>query len=139
MGPFGYGVVICVHPTGSAELLRGRAWYGDALTEPALGTSTSVPKTGLLDYGWMDALGAAVTFVTLEFGTYPVEDMFRRLRADHILHRSGLPDWNDARTREIKAALKAHFCPDEETWRDKVIARAREVLGQAVAGISVRS
>lgn len=136
LGPFGYGEVICDHPTDSAELARGRAWYGSAMTEPALGTSTSVPKVGLLDYGWMAALGPAVTFVTLEFGTYPVEEMFRQLRADHILHRAGLPDWNDESALAVKAALKRHFCPDDEAWRDMVTRRAREVLGQAQRGLA---
>ena len=136
LGPFGTGEVICDHPTGSPELARGRAWYGAAMTEPALGTSTSVPKVGLLDYGWMNALGSAVTFVTLEFGTYPVEEMFRQLRADHVLHRAGFADWNDEAVRTIKTALKRHFCPDDETWGDLVIARAREVLGQGMQGLA---
>lgn len=136
LGPFGIGEVICDHPTGSLELARGKRWYGASLTEPALGTSTSVPKTGLLDYGWMNALGPAVTFVTLEFGTYPVEEMFRQLRADHILHRAGPPDWQAPQTRAVKDALKRHFCPDDEHWREMVLARGREVLGQAEQGVA---
>jgi len=136
LGPFGAGEVICDHPTGSAELVRGRRWYGAAMTEPALGTSTSVPKVGLLDYGWMDALGPAVTFVTLEFGTYPVEEMFRQLRADHVLHHTGLPDWQAPETRTVKQALKRHFCPDDESWRQMVLARGREVFGQAEQGLA---
>ncbi len=139
LGPFGVGEVICDHPTGSPELARGRRWYGASMTEPALGTSTSVPKAGLLDYGWMNALGPAVTFVTLEFGTYPVEEMFRQLRADHILHRSGLPDWQASKTRAVKDALKHHFCPDDESWRDMVLARGREVFGQAELGVSAEA
>lgn len=136
LGSFGSGEVICDHPTGSAELERGRSWYGAGMTEPALGTSTSVPKTGLLDYGWMEALGPVVTFVTLEFGTYPVEEMFRQLRADHVLHRAGPPDWADEKTRAVKTALKRHFCPDDAEWQATVLARGREVLGQAAAGLA---
>ena len=136
LGEFGAGEVICDHPTGSAELERGRAWYGAGLTEPALGTSTSVPKTGLLDYGWMEALGAAVTFVTLEFGTYPVADMFRELRADQLLHHAGAPDWNDPTTAAVKESLKHHFYPDDAGWRAKILARGREVLDQAERGLA---
>ena len=105
------------------------------MTEPALGTSTSVAKFGLLDYGWQQALGPAVTFVTLEYGTYPVEDMFRQLRADHILHRDGPPDWNAPATRAVKATLKRHFFPDTGEWRAMVLARGREVLQQAEMGL----
>lgn len=135
LGPFGYGEIICDHPAGSPETERGRRWYGESMTEPALGTSTSVAKFGLLDYGWQQAIGSTVTFVTLEYGTYPVEDMFRQLRADHILHRDGPPDWRAPATRAVKAALKQHFCPDSEDWRRMVLARGREVLGQAVDGL----
>lgn len=136
LGIFGTGEVICDHPTGSAELARGRAWYGDALTEPALGTSSSVPKTGLIDYGWMEALGSAVTFVTLEFGTYSVEDMFRALIDDQLLHQGGLPDWSNPATIARKANLKEHFCPNDETWRGMVLKRGREVLDQAERGLA---
>lgn len=135
LGPFGYGELICDHPAGSAETLRGRRWYGESMTEPALGTSTSVAKYGLLDYGWQQALGPAVTFVTLEFGTYPVEDMFRQLRLDHILHRTGAPDWGSPETQAAKATLKRHFFPDTAEWRAMVLARGREVLGQAEDGL----
>jgi hypothetical protein len=135
LGPFGYGEIICDHPAGSAETLRGRRWYGPSMTEPALGTSSSVAKYGLLDYGWQRALGAAVTFVTLEFGTYPVEDMFRQLRLDHILHRDGEPDWLAPATQAAKATLKRHFFPDTPEWCAMVIERGREVLGQAADGL----
>ena len=135
LGPFGYGEIICDHPPGSAETMRGRRWYGDSMTEPALGTSTSVAKHGLLDYGWQRALGPAVTFVTLEFGTYPIEDMVRQLRLDHILHRDGAPDWRSPATRAAKATLKRHFFPDTPEWRSMVLARGREVLGQAEEGL----
>lgn len=139
LGPFGYGEIICDHPAGSPETLRGRRWYGESMTEPALGTSTSVAKFGLLDYGWQEALGPAVTFVTLEFGTYPVEDMFRQLRADHILHRRGAPDWDAPATQAAKAALKRHFFPDTADWRALVLARGREVLRQAEEGLSAEA
>ena len=51
------------------------------MTEPALGTSSSVPKEGLVDYAWQRAFGDRVSFVTLEFGTYPFRSMLEALRA----------------------------------------------------------
>ena len=139
LGPFGYGEIICDHPAGSPETLRGRRWYGASMTEPALGTSTSVAKYGLLDYGWQRALGPAITFVTLEYGTYPVADMFRQLRQDHILHRDGSPDWSAPATRVAKATLKRHFFPDTAEWREMVLTRGREVLQQAADGLLAES
>ena len=47
LGPFGYGEPICGNPPGSAGLATAVRWYGESLTSPDLGTSSSVPKTGL--------------------------------------------------------------------------------------------
>jgi hypothetical protein len=135
LGPFGYGEVICDHPPDSPATVRGRRWYGESMTEPALGTSTSVAKAGLLDYCWQQALGKSVTFVTLEYGTYPLDLLFRYLRADHILHRGGLPDWNAPETQALKKALRHHFFPDTPEWREMILTRGREVLRQARDGL----
>lgn len=136
LGPFGYGEPICDHPPGSAAVARAKAWYGDSVTEPALGTSTSVAKAGLSDYGWQEALGEAVTFVTLEFGTYPTDAMFRVLRDDHILHRDGLPDWGTAQTQRIKQAIRRHFYPGTPDWQEMVLCRSAQVVRQAMRGLT---
>ncbi|WP_460020744.1 M14 family metallopeptidase [Magnetospira thiophila] len=136
LGPFGHGEIISDHPPQSAEAARGRRWYGTEMTEPALGTSYSTPKSGLIDYGWQAALGAAVTFVTLEFGTFSVEEMLRALRADHVLHRDGLPNWDAPETQRIKADLRRFFYPATADWQDLVLRRAQIVVGRALAGLS---
>ena len=38
LGPFGYGEPICGNKPGSPGHLRAKAWYGQSLTEPDLGT-----------------------------------------------------------------------------------------------------
>ncbi|MEO5336853.1 MAG: M14 family metallopeptidase [Magnetospirillum sp. WYHS-4] len=136
LGPFGYGEPICDHPPGSAAVARARAWFGDSVTEPALGTSTSVAKAGLSDYGWQDALGEAVTFVALEFGTYSPEAMFDVLRDDHLAHRDGPPDWAAPATRRVKEAIRHHFYPASRDWQEMVLFRSAQVLGQAAAGVN---
>lgn len=135
LGPFGYGEPICDHPPGSPGVRNAKAWYGDSVTEPALGTSTSVAKHGLSDFGWQEMLGEAVTFVTLEFGTYPTDAMFEVLRDDHILHRDGPPDWGAGETRRIKAAIRHHFHPDTRDWKEMVLCRSAQVLAQALDGV----
>ena len=40
-----------------------------------------MPKEGLVDYAWQRAFGDRVSFVTLEFGTYPFRSMLEALRA----------------------------------------------------------
>jgi hypothetical protein len=136
LGPFGYGEPICDHPPGSAGARLARAWYGDSVTEPALGTSSSVAKHGLSDYGWQALVGDGLVFVALEFGTYDVASMIRVLRADHQLHAAGAVDWRDARTQAIKAAMRRHFYPGTTDWRQAVLFRSRQVIAQALRGLS---
>ncbi|SOD93815.1 M14 family metallopeptidase [Caenispirillum bisanense] len=134
LGPYGYGELICDHPPGSAAVARARAWWGVSVTEPLLGTSSSGAKTGLVDYAW-HAVGPQVVFVTLEVGTFPTGRMFEVLRADHVLHRTGAVDWQAPETRRIKAALRRHFYPDADDWREQVLWRSRQVVRQALAGL----
>ena len=71
LGPYGYGEPICNHAPGGERVRRARAWWGDSVTEPLLGTSTSQEKWGLTDEGYARCLShAELTFVFLEFGTY---------------------------------------------------------------------
>jgi Protein of unknown function (DUF2817) len=136
LGPFGYGEPICDHPPGSRGAGLARAWYGDALTEPALGTSSSVAKFGLSDYGWQALVGKPLVFVALEFGTFDFASMIRVMRADHHLHAAGRVDWQAERTRDIKAAIRRHFYPATADWQQAVLFRARQVIAQALAGLA---
>ncbi len=136
LGPFGYGEPICDHAPGSPGVKRARAWYGESLTEPALGTSSSVAKTGLSDYGWQDLVGEPLIFVALEFGTYDFAAMIKALRADHWLHAQGSVDWHDARVREIKASMRRHFYPASPDWQQAVLFRARQCIAQALSGLA---
>ena len=136
LGPFGYGELICDHPPGSEAVLRAKRWYGDAVTEPALGTSTSVAKHGLSDYGWISLIGKPLTYIALEFGTYSFENMKTVLRADHWLHAQGNVDWQDETTQRIKAAIRRHFYPDTEEWRSMIVACSRQRIAEAIAGLA---
>jgi hypothetical protein len=137
LGPYGYGEPICAHTPGSVNVERAQLWYGDSVTQPDLGTSSSVPKTGLAEYGWEQMLGPRVTFIALEFGTYPPANGLVVLRADHWLHNQGAVDWEAARTREIKAAIRAQFAPEKLDWQEMVLFRARQILRQAGEGLTL--
>lgn len=134
LGPFGYGELICDHPPGSAGVEWARRWYGRSVTEPLLGSSTSVPKSGLIDFLWHACTGARGSFVTLEFGTYPVADMLECLRQDHYLHTRPV-DWSAAQTRETKARIREIFYPATGDWQEMVLLRGRQVTGQAINGL----
>ncbi|HLI14104.1 MAG TPA: M14 family metallopeptidase [Alphaproteobacteria bacterium] len=136
LGPFGYGEPISGNIPGSLGHKRGRAWYGDSLTEPTLGTSSSVPKRGLADEEWCRKLGDAVTYIALEYGTYPSSTSgMRALREDHWLHNYSNVDWSAPETRRIKAQIRKHYYPATPDWQEMVLFRSRQVLRQALAGL----
>jgi len=145
LGPYSYGEVICDHPPGSAGLAAAQNWYGAAVTVPAQGTSSSVPKQGLLDYAWHDIMSGSSCFVTLEFGTYSTSALFEALLRDHLFWGETSPEnlaeqVGDAKWRQRWQAaskrMQEHFCPADPVWREAVLFRSRQVVHQAIAGLS---
>ena len=136
LGPFGYGEPICDHFPGTIGLELARRWYGESVTEPAIGTSSSVAKEGLSDYGWQKMLGDIVVFIALEFGTYSFDNMTRVLRADHWLHAQGEVDWQAEQAQAIKADIRRHFYPATADWQQMVLFRTRQSVTQALNGLA---
>lgn len=137
LGPHGYGEPICHHAVDSPALARARAWYGDSMTEPRRGTSTSHARNGLTHFGYERALpGVALNFVTLEYGTYPRERGAIVFRGDHWLHRRfGDGAFDAPRGKAIKAAIRKHFFPDTEDWKEMVLWRAFQLIRQTLEGL----
>ena len=136
LGPYGYGEPICGNPPGSEGLERGRRWYGESLTSPTLGTSSSVPKNGMAEEMWVRRLHERVVFVALEYGTFPPQTGLQVLREDHWLHRYTNVDWQAAETKRIKAAIKRRFYPETQDWQEMMLFRSRQIVGQALAGLA---
>ncbi len=136
LGPFGYGEPICGNQPGTPGHQRAKSWYGQSLTEPDLGTSSSVPKVGLSEYGWTRIVGDIHTYIALEYGTYTPDAGRAALRADHWLHAQGNVNWQSAETRAIKQRLKNHYYPGTPDWQEMVIFRSRMILRQAQRGLS---
>lgn len=135
LGSFAYGEVICDHPPGSLGVQLARRWFGGSVTEPLEGSSTSVPKDGLIDYLWHRKLGDRVCFVTLEYGTYSVGQMFEALRRDHYLHRSTV-DWSSSESRSVKQAIRQFFYPATSDWQEMVLIKGRQCVRQALQGLT---
>ncbi|MEZ5541813.1 MAG: DUF2817 domain-containing protein [Pseudomonadota bacterium] len=136
LGAYGVGEIICDHAPGSDGARTAAAWYGPECTLPALGTSSSVPKLGLLDYAWHAIMPPGSCFITLEFGTQSTGELFDVLLADHrfrALH--GSEPAADPDYLALVAALRAHFCPEDDDWRRAVLARARWVIDRALEGL----
>jgi hypothetical protein len=133
LGSFGYGEIICDHQPDSPATKVARLWYGDSVTLPLLGTSSSVPKLGLLDYAWHAIMNERSCYITLEFGTYRTDQLFEVLLRDHQLWAQSD---NDLARREHSQLMRQHFCPDDKAWKEMVLFRARQVISQALRGIS---
>lgn len=133
LGSFGYGEIICDHHPNSPATAVACQWYGESVTLPALGTSSSVPKTGLLDYAWHAIMNDKSCYITLEFGTFSTDRLFEILLRDHQLWAQ--PDTLQARIDHRKI-MHHHFCPDDQAWKEMVLFRARQVIAQALRGLS---
>ncbi len=133
LGAYGYGEIICDHAPGSAGASVAKHFYGDAVTLPLAGTSSSVPKLGLLDYLWHAVMADTGCYITLEFGTYSTDELFAVLLRDHQL-------WADQDNNPERLAhsemMRRHFCPADPAWREMVLLRGRQVIGQAMRGLS---
>lgn len=134
LGPFGYGELICDHEPNTEATRRARAWWGDSVTEPRLGTSSSNVKAGTAPAGFERALPkSAVTYIALEYGTYARARGRKALREDAWLHAYGDPLGPDS--GPVKAQIRKQFYPDTDDWREAVIWRSRQVVRQAMAGL----
>ncbi len=145
LGPYGYGEPICNHAPGGDRVHRARRWWGDSVTEPLLGTSSSQEKWGLTEFGYERALAHAdIAFVALEYGTYSPSQGATVLRDDHWLHHAGginplnstIDLLADARTAAIKRAIRDHFYPPYDDWKEMVLFRALQVYRQAISGMA---
>ncbi|TNF04154.1 MAG: DUF2817 domain-containing protein [Gammaproteobacteria bacterium] len=134
LGPYGYGEVICDHPVGSGSENTAREWFGPGCGLPDAGTSCSVPKLGLLDYAWHQVMGSESCFVTLEFGTLGTESLFSVLHDEAC---AWIGNTSGAMTKEnVAVQMLDHFNPQDIGWRESVIFRARQVIEQALQGLS---
>ncbi|MDD1612724.1 MAG: M14 family metallopeptidase [Methylococcaceae bacterium] len=131
LGSYGYGEIICDHEPGSTGTQAALRLYGDAVTLPLLGTSSSVPKIGLLDYAWHKIMNERSCYITLEFGSYSTDRLFDVLLRDHQLWAG--PASIDLR-RQHSFTMLQHFCPADQAWREMVLFRGRQVIAQALEG-----
>jgi len=134
LGSYGYGEIICDHAPDSPGAAVAAQWYGDSVTLPLAGTSSSVPKFGLMDYAWHAIMDSRSCFITLEFGTFSTDHLFEILLRDHQL-------WAQAENWPERLAhsqiMRRHFCPAEAAWQEMLLFRGRQVITQAWRGLEL--
>jgi hypothetical protein len=135
LGPFGHGELICAVPPTSKSFARARAWFGDEMTSPEGGTSTSAVVVGVMTDAFSQELpDAEVTPIAIEYGTYSVPEVLAAVRADNWLHHRG--DLKSALAKELKADMKERFFPAGDKWREMVWTRADQTIGWALKGLA---
>jgi len=135
LGPFGHGELICAVAPAAKSYDRARAWYGEEMTSPESGTSTSAVVMGVITDAFPQELpDAEVTSIAIEYGTYPVHEVLGAVRADNWLHQRG--DLRSDLGRRLKAEMKERFFPSGDKWRDMVWARADQTIGWALKGLN---
>ncbi len=135
LGPYGHGELITMGRPGDEKFDRAVAWYGDAVTSPEAGTSTSAKLEGLMERALARMLPKAeVTPIAVEYGTYPTGFVMESLMADNWLHLRG--DLASEQGRKIKADIRKAFYPDEDDWKELVLLKARLVFRRAIANLA---
>jgi hypothetical protein len=135
LGPYGKGEIINNHLSHHPGVQRVKDWFGEEATSTEDGSSSSAKITGDVTIALDETLPkAAITGLTLEFGTEPVREMLDALRADNWLHFHGRLD--SAQGREIKARLLRAFYPDRNDWRDMLWERAVDVVRRSSRGLA---
>jgi Protein of unknown function (DUF2817) len=135
LGAFGAGVSYCVGDEGMPAVTKAHEIWGDDVeimaAAPGSGVHDGYNLTGIARLmGHTQVYGN-----TLEFGTYPTDEMIRALRADNWLHLHGDPA--SAHGRAIKAEIKRMFYPEtSQDWKARVLAQSLAVWECGIAGLA---
>ncbi|MFV1873394.1 MAG: DUF2817 domain-containing protein [Oleiphilus sp.] len=129
LGPWAFGELICDHPVNSNGHLEAVSVFGPAIANAHQGDSFSVPKLGLLDYGFHPFMNEKGFFLTLEFGTYGSAALFEVLLNDHVFWRDQAPAQLDEPNYQVyRERMIEHFCPKQALWQQAVLFKAWQVL-----------
>jgi len=135
LGPYGHGELICHAMPGTHEWEELVRWYGEGITSPEAGNSSSAKLTGFIRRAVVAALPHAnVRALTIEYGTYPVPVVLGALIADNWLHLRGKLDSPEG--KRIKAEIRRSFYPDEDDWKEMIYLRGRQVMRRALNGVA---
>ena len=136
LGPYGYGEVINDHEPNSKGFEWASRLYGDNAYSALLGESSSAPKLGLLDFYWHNIIQDRGCFITLEFGTYPVEQLISTLWFEQQYQLS-LQVGEPRKLDESRVlAMRNFFYPFEASWQQQVLFRSRQVVNLALIGLT---
>jgi len=133
LGPSGHGELIYLGDQRDAAFELARRWLGD-VTCPAAGDSASQVVEGSAENFFIrDELGDQVSHVGLEYGTLPLLDVLAALCFDAWLRNRNNVGLADAKI--VRQIVFDAFCGSTANWQEAVLARARQVVGDAALAI----
>ena len=134
LGPYGHGEKI--FGRHSAETLaRAQSWWGRDLMVSTMADSVSPRTTGhITGCAPQECPDAAITPMTLEYGTLPNPDVRRALRGQAWLF--GHPDAPAEVTDAIRRATRDAFYIDADDWKGMILGQFRALALQTVNGLA---
>jgi len=138
LGPSGLGERIYAGSDDDAAVQRARDWWDGGGKTPVTsiydGSSSSAFLTGLMWNSVYDECPQALhTGIAMEYGTVPVMEVMHALRGEHWLNEH--PEAPAELAAAIKQRMLAAFYTDTDSWKEQVLAQARESLLQAADGL----
>jgi hypothetical protein len=136
LGGFGNAELILNDAVTAPNYQRALAIWGPTQVWSTIsGESVSGHVDASLKRAFADMLPEVeVTAVSLEFGTVPLMEDFKALRAENWLHHHAGP--NHPRAIEIKTRLLRAFHPEANEWKTSVWNQGKAVVEQALDFLS---
>jgi predicted deacylase len=129
LGPLGYGEPIFVGERDE-DYRRAVDWYGPDVKNVAGGGSVSAEVVGAVYSGVRESVRSAVlTYIALEFGTYPIPVVLTALRADHWLH--AVQNRETPLRATISRQVRDAFYVDTPAWKAATYGRAADLIVRA--------
>jgi hypothetical protein len=135
LGRSGHGELILNDTKDSPPHRRALDWWGNRVKTTKANESVSADLIGTLKLAVTESLpNAEVTAGSLEFGTLPSKSVLWALIAENWLYHHGDPD--DSRSASIKAEMRRAFYTETDEWKTAVWEQGREVISQALTGMT---
>jgi hypothetical protein len=123
------------YPLTEAQHRQLSEWFGPHSFEAVRAGGVAYPVRGSLGQWCVSHnRGRDYLYAGAEFGTYNPLRVLAGLRAENQAHHWCRPE--DASTERAKQRLVELFCPRSELWRTRVLARGRQLVEQAIRGLS---
>ena len=133
LGPYGHGEKIFGRHSAETTA-RARAWWGSDLIASVQPESVSPRTTGhITAIAPQECPQAAITPMTLEYGTLPSPLVRRALRGEAWL--AGHPDAAPAIVAGIRRAVRDAFYVDADDWKGMILGQFRALALQTLNGL----